>query len=160
MKLADMRHAKPKGKDGPRTPAWSGEEEGPRVTIDHDRMQKIGMSKPPATGDEYHIQGHARVVRSKELPSDGGQKGPRHEVAIVIHHMGAEPKRAGDGKSVRDNIEEAAQEIDKRDGTTARTDKQIPATGEGGGGVAVRSYERRSRTGGGVAVRSYERRRQ
>jgi hypothetical protein len=31
MKLVDMRSAKPKGKDGPVMPAWSGEDEGPRV---------------------------------------------------------------------------------------------------------------------------------
>jgi len=107
--MADMGRSKPKGKDAGM--GWGGEEEGPRVRLDHDRMQKVGMSKPPATGDEYHIQGHARVVGSREEPTEDG-KGPVHSIEIIIHHMGAEPK--GGGKSVREDVEEAAENAGKR----------------------------------------------
>jgi hypothetical protein len=120
-----MGRTKPKGKgkDGP-VVAWAGEEEGPRIRLDNERMRKIGMSKPPATGDEYHIRGHARVVGSREEPRSDGDDGPVHSIEIVLHHMGAEPKGA-DGKSVRDNIEEAAEEVEKRDAATVRTGEKI-----------------------------------
>jgi hypothetical protein len=131
VKIVDMKRARPKGKDGDMAVPWGGEEEGPRVHLDHDRMKKVGMSKPPATGDEYHIQGHARVVGSREEPSSDGKSGPVHSIEIVIHHMGAEPKGADDGKSVRDNIEEAAEGVEKREAKTARTDKKIPEKPEG-----------------------------
>jgi hypothetical protein len=107
MKMADMGRAKPKGKDGQAPMAWGGEEEGPRVRLDHDRMKKIVMAKPPATGDEYHIQGHARVVGSREEPASDGKEGPVHSIEIVIHHMGAEPKT--NGKSVREDLDEAIE---------------------------------------------------
>ena len=114
MKMADMGRAKPKGKgkEGMVVGAWGGEEEGPRVRLDHDRMQKIGMSKPPATGDEYHVQGHARVVSSREEPRSDGGEGPVHSIEIVIHHMGAEPKTANGKQSVRDDVESAAKEVE------------------------------------------------
>jgi hypothetical protein len=108
---------------------WGGEQEGPRVHVDHERMQKLGMSKPPATGDEYHIQGRARVVGSREEPVSDGKEGPVHSIEIVIHHMGAEPQ--GDGKSMRDHIEDAAESVEKRDAKSARTDKKIPEKAEG-----------------------------
>lgn len=144
MKIVDMGRTKPKGKDkdGINAPgAWSGEEEGPRVHLDHDRMKKVGMAKPPATGDEYHIQGHARVVGSREEPAPDGKGEPIHSVEIVIHHMGAEPKgRDGEpeqdydedgygkpnrAKSVRKDLEKAAESVEKRHAVTARTGKKI-----------------------------------
>ncbi len=129
MKLVDMGRAKPKGKgkDAP-MPAWGGEEEGPRVHIDHERTKKLGMSEPPAPGAEYHIQGHARVVGSREeqAPVTEDRGGPVHSIEIVIHHMGAEPRGVSDdGKSVRDDVEEAAENVEKRDAGTVRTGKKI-----------------------------------
>ena len=124
MKIVDMGRAKPKGKgkDGMESVAWGGEEEGPRVHLDHERMKKIGLSKPPATGEEYHIQGHARVVGSREEPARDGGDGPVHSIEIVIHHMGAEPKSAVDAgkKSLRDDVEAAAGAVEKRDKSTSR----------------------------------------
>ncbi len=134
MKLVDMGRSKPKGKGKDAPMPWSGEDEGPRVHLDHDRMGKLGMSKPPATGDEYHIQGHARVVGSREeqTPVTEDRGGPVHSIEIVIHHMGAEPRGDGnDGKSVRDNIEEAAEGVEKRDAGPVRTGRKIAEKAKG-----------------------------
>lgn len=130
MKMVDMGRAKPKGKgkDGMPAVAWGGEEEGPRVHLDHERVKKMGWAKPPATGDEYHIQGHARVVGSREeqAPVTEDRGGPVHSIEIVIHHLGAEPRGVSDdGKSLRDNVEEAAESVEKRDAGTVRTGKKI-----------------------------------
>ena len=115
MKIADMGRGKPKGKDkGRDAMPWSAEEEGPRVHLDHDRMKKIGMSKPPAVGDEYHVQGHARVVGSREEPRLDGDEQPVHSIEIVIHHMGAEPKEANSKQSVRDDVESAARKVESK----------------------------------------------
>jgi hypothetical protein len=123
MKIVDMGRAKPKGKgkDGASVVGWSGEEEGPRVHLDHDRMKKIGMAKPPATGDEYHIQGHARVVGSREEPARDGGSGPVHSIEIILHHLGAEPKAAGDGRqSIRDDVDAATRAVESRDKASTR----------------------------------------
>jgi hypothetical protein len=108
--MADMGRAKPKGKDKD-TAGWHGDDEGPRVQLSHDHMKKLGISKPPAPGDEYHVQGHAKVTRSGQDPIASDGKGPVHSIEIVIHHMGAEPK--GDGKSLREDLEHVAGQADR-----------------------------------------------
>lgn len=110
MKMVDMGRAKPKGKDA----AFSGgEEEGPRVRLDPDRAAKM-FGEVPATGSEHRIEGHARVVGSREERPENG--GPVHSVEIVIHRMGAEPRGAADnGKSVRDDVSEAAEQVARKD---------------------------------------------
>ena len=118
MKMVDMGRAKPKGKgkDGMTPMPWGGEEEGPRIHLDQERTKKM-FGAPPATGSEHHIQGHARVVGSREEPRSDGGEGPVHSIEIVIHHMGAEPKSDIDAgkKSVRDDVEAAAESVEKRD---------------------------------------------
>ena len=113
-----MGRAKPKGKgkDGMPMAGWSGEEEGPRVRLDPEQTKKM-FGNPPAAGSEHHIQGHARVVGSREEPRSDGGEGPVHSIEIVIHHMGAEPKSdIDDGKkSVRNDVEAAAESVEKRD---------------------------------------------
>jgi hypothetical protein len=123
-----MGRAKPKGKDKD-VAGWRGDDEGPRVQLNHEHMKKLGISKPPAPGDEYHVQGHAKVTRSGQDPIASDGEGPVHSIEIVIHHMGAEPQ--GDGKSMRDHIEDAAESVEKRDTKVARTDKKIPEKAKG-----------------------------
>ena len=115
MKIVDMGRAKPKGKgkDGMPMAGWSGEEEGPRVRLDPEQTKKM-FGNPPAAGSEHHIQGHARVVGSREEPRSDGGEGPVHSIEIVIHHMGAEPKNASGDKNVRDDVEAAAESVEKR----------------------------------------------
>lgn len=138
MKMVDMGRAKPKGKEDAATEsmAWSGEAEGPRVHLDPERVKKM-FGAPPAPGSEHHIQGHARVVGSREeqTPVTEDRGGPVHSIEIVIHHMGMEPKSVSDdGKSVRDNVEEAAESVEKRDAGTVRTGKKIAEKPEGKAG--------------------------
>jgi hypothetical protein len=113
MKMVDMGRPQPKGKDA--VVFGGGEEEGPRVRLDPQRAAKM-FGEVPATGSEHRIEGHARVVGSREERPEGGNGGPVHSVEIIIHRMGAEPRGAADnGKSVRDDVSEAAEQVARKD---------------------------------------------
>jgi hypothetical protein len=95
---------------------------GLRVSLDHEGMNKLGMTETPSPGDEYRIEAHGRVVSARDEAREG-QKSPDRNVEILLHRMGAEPKSASDdGKSLKEDVRDAADEV------TAATPKDEPAS--------------------------------
>jgi hypothetical protein len=121
MKLADMKRTKAEKtarekswKDGPVMGDDADYHHGLRVSLDHESMNKVGMSETPKPGTEYRIEAHGRVVSASDSSREG-QKSPDRRVEILIHRMGAEPKAASDnGKSVKDDVRDAADRAEDR----------------------------------------------
>lgn len=120
MKLADMKRTKAEKtardrawKDGPMMDGDSDYHRGLHIELDHDGMNKVGMTSMPKPGDEYRIEGHGRVIEASDSSREG-QKSPNRRVRILVHRLGAEPKsRSDDGKSLKDDVREAASHADE-----------------------------------------------
>jgi hypothetical protein len=119
MKLANMKRTKTektaREKDWKLGTSTGADDyhHGLRVSLDHDAMNKVGMSETPKPGDEYRIEAHGRIIGARD-ESREGQKTPDRSVEILLHRMGAEPKAASDdGKSLKDNVREAVDATPK-----------------------------------------------
>lgn len=120
MKLHEMKRTpaekktrETRWKDAPAIGGADDYHHGLRVNLDHEAMNKIGMTETPKPGDEYRIEAHGRIVSASDRSREG-QKSPERNVEILIHRMGAEPKVASDdGKTVKDDVRDAANAVNR-----------------------------------------------
>ncbi len=122
MKLTSMKRTKAektaREKNWKEAPSMGSDDyhHGLRISLDHDGMNKLGMKETPDVGDEYRIEAHGRVISTSDN-SRAGQSAPDRRVTILIHRMGAEPKAASDdGKTVKDDVKDAAERVEERGG--------------------------------------------
>jgi hypothetical protein len=74
-------------------PYMGSEEEGPRLHLDHEHLEKLGIDKLPKVGSKLKLQVHAHVSETGEDKRNG--KG-RRRMTIHITHIGHD---GGDEKS-------------------------------------------------------------
>lgn len=96
MKIAHLKRSKSEAKERAKSVTEPGNDDypyGTRMRFEKADMDKVGIAKP-TPGDQYAIEGHAKVVSAHE-----------NHVELQVTHMGA---KKHDAKSLRDTVKEAA----------------------------------------------------
>ena len=93
VKLADMKRSKVSlkpsniGKVSPDPYSYEH-----RINLDQDALNKMGVSKTPTVGDQFHIMGEGHV-HSVNTDGNGG-----FSVGMQLRKLGAKPKSKGSSK--------------------------------------------------------------
>lgn len=70
---------------------------GTRVSLDHEDLEKLGISTLPKVGDKFHLHGHAHVTSVSENHEEGGKKRRRMELQLrkmALKHGGSETEQS------------------------------------------------------------------
>jgi hypothetical protein len=96
MKMRSLKHKKGKTNEIAGLKAASMPNEtypyGTRMHLDHDTLEKLGVSKLPAVGKKMRMQARARVVSASENSStnESGKPMKRRSLELQLEHMGLE----------------------------------------------------------------------
>lgn len=88
MALKDMKRSKADKKaqekryDSIGSPGGDDYHHGLGVSLGHEELTKLGMTKLPRVGDKLHLQAHAHVTSVSENHRDGGKKERRIELQL------------------------------------------------------------------------------
>lgn len=117
MKLTDLKRTKAEKKEREKEMRLQGPAEedypyGTRVRLEHEDMEKLGLKDTPKPGAVFHIMAKGKVTHSHE---SADQHGKRRHVEIHLTHMGMEERKdKGREKSIREEIQDAAEKSEKK----------------------------------------------
>lgn len=94
--MKDMKRTKAekKGEGTLKAPSMTQDDYpyGLRVRLEHESLNKLGMSKLPKVGDKLHLHAHAHVVSTEERSGEDGKKRRHVEVELRKMDLGGAPK--------------------------------------------------------------------
>jgi hypothetical protein len=94
MEMTDMKRTKAEKKarmETGKSPPIDGEDYpyGLEVRLDHEQLEKLGVTNLPKVGSKMHLHSHAHVTHVSEESRDGAR---RRSVTLQMRKMSLKPK--------------------------------------------------------------------
>lgn len=99
---------------------------GLRVRLDHEMLQKLGVTSLPKVGSKMHLHAKAHVKSVEESSHEGGNQ--RRHIELELRHMAVEATNRADNEEVHEgNLTGAKAAMDQ-----ALDKKEAGGKGKGG----------------------------